>query len=75
MSGNNKGASLKEKLQLALNSTFKVISDDFSLNKKKDNNNKNSNSFELESLNTKNDFVKARAETDSSALKKKIFKW
>jgi cobaltochelatase CobT len=72
MNGNNKGASLKEKLKLALNSTFKVISDDFSLNKKKDHNNKNSNSFELESLNTKNDFIKARAETDSSALKKKF---
>ncbi len=69
MSGGNKEASLKEKLKQALNSTFKVISDDFDTNKKKD---KNSNFFELDNLNTRNDFIKARAETDSSALKKKF---
>ena len=28
--------------------------------------------FDLENLNTKNDFIKARAETDSSALQKKF---
>ena len=69
MSVNNKDANLKEKLKQALNSTFKVISDDYNLDKKVD---KKSNFFELDSLNTKNDFIKARAETDSSALKKKF---
>ena len=69
MSVNNKDANLKEKLKQALNSTFKVISDNYNLDKKTD---KKSNFFELNSLNTKSDFIKARAETDSSALKKKF---
>ena len=69
MSVNNKDANYKEKLKQALNSTFKVISDDYNLDKKTD---KKSNFFELDSLNTKSDFIKARAETDSSALKKKF---
>ena len=72
MSGSNKDASLKEKLKQALNSTFKVISDDFELNENTDKNSKKSNFLELDNLNTKNDFIKARAETDSSALKKKF---
>mgnify|MGYP001391837986 CR=1 FL=1 len=69
MSVNNKDANYKEKLKQALNSTFKVISDNYNLDKKTD---KKSNFFELDSLNTKSDFMKARAETDSSALKKKF---
>ena len=70
---NNKTESLKEKLRQALSSTARVISDDLGINPKK--NNKNSEKqdlIELENLNSKNDFIKARAETDSKALKKKF---
>ena len=70
MSG--KETNLKEKLRQALTSTIKVISDDLEI-KQKDKNNKSSNQlnfFELDKLNNKIDFLKARAEADSSALKK-----
>ena len=43
MSGSDKNASLKEKLKQALNSTFKVISDDFALNENIDKSLKKSN--------------------------------
>ncbi len=70
----NKETNLKEKLRQALESTVRVISDD--LDKKKvENNNKSSNKFnffELDNLNNKNDFIKARADSDSEALKKKF---
>ena len=74
MSDSNKVADLKEKLKQALNSTFKVISDDFKLNDKfeKTKDSKKFDYFELDNLNSKNDFIKARAETDSSALKRKF---
>ena len=74
MSDSNKVADLKEKLKQALNSTFKVISDDFKLNDKfeKTKNSKNLDQFELDNLNSRNDFIKARAESDSSALKRKF---
>ena len=74
MSDSNKVADLKEKLKQALNSTFKVISDDFKLNDKfeKTKDNKKFDYFELDNLNSKNDFIKARAESDSSALKQKF---
>ena len=71
MSSGSKNANLKDKLKLALDSTFKVISDDLRI----DNKNKSSKrfvSYELDNLNTKNDFIKARAESDSMALKKKF---
>ena len=74
MSNSNKDASLKEKLKQALTSTFKVISDDFEINDKLEKN-KNSNKFdlfELDNINNKSDFIRARAESDSSALKKKF---
>jgi len=70
----DKQTNLKEKLKQALASTVRVISEDFEI-KKKSENNKSSNKFdffELDNLNNKNDFVKARAESDSSALKKKF---
>ena len=70
---NNKNESLKEKLRHALSSTARVISNDLGINTKK--NTKNSEKqdlIELENLNSKNDFIKARAETDSKALKKKF---
>ena len=69
-----KDTNLKEKLKLALSSTARVISDDFEINDTLNENNKSKkfNFFEIENLNSKNDFIKARAEFDSSALKKKF---
>ena len=67
-------ANLKEKIRQALASTVRVISDDLDI-KKKNKEKKNSNKldfYELNNLNNKNDFIKARAETDSLALKKKF---
>ena len=63
MSNNNKEVSLKEKLKQALASTVRVISDDFKINIK-ESKNKSSEKFdffELDNLNTKSDFIKARA--------------
>ena len=74
MSNSNKDANLREKLKQALASTFKVISDDFKEDSKQ-NKNKSSNKFnffELDNLNSKSDFIKARADSDSSALKIKF---
>ena len=74
MSGNNKLTDLKEKLKQALISTFKVIADDFHQIDKNDKN-KNSHKYDfldLDNLNSKADFIKARAESDSSALKKRF---
>ena len=70
----DKEINLKEKLRQALTSTIKVISDDLLLEKngKKNNNLDKSNIFELNKINNKNDFIKARAEADSTALKKKF---
>ena len=70
---NNKTESLKEKLRQALSSTARVISDDLGNNPKKNiKNSEKQDLIELENLNSKNDFIKARAETDSKALKKKF---
>ena len=74
MKNNNKTEEFKEKLKRALTSTARVISDDLDL---KDDSNQNKSSkkfdfFNLENINSKNDFVKARAESDSLALKKKF---
>jgi cobaltochelatase CobT len=74
MKNNNKTEEFKEKLKEALTSTARVISDDLDL---KDNSNQNKSSkkfdfFNLENLNSKNDFIKARAESDTLALKKKF---
>ena len=74
MSNSNKDANLREKLRQALTSTFRVISDDFD-KKEKSNKEQKSDKFdflEIENLNSKSDFIKARAESDSSALKKKF---
>ena len=74
MSDSNKDANFKEKLRQALNSTFKVISDDLKVNQntKSNKSSKDLNFFELDKLNTKKDFIEARAESDSLALKKKF---
>ena len=68
-----KNISLKEKFKQALISTAKAISGDLKL----ENNDeikilKNTNFVDIEKLNSKSDFIKARAESDSSALKKKF---
>jgi cobaltochelatase CobT len=69
----DKIANLKEKFRLALTSTAKVISDDFDLkDKSSENNKKNSDSIEIDDLSKPSDFIKLRAETDSSALKKRF---
>ena len=72
MSNGNKDSNLKEKLKQALASTFKVISDDFQKGDKLEKS-KASNKFDffvLDNLKDRGDFIKARAESDSSALKK-----
>ena len=58
MSNKNNDFNLKEKLKQALSSTIRVISDDFNI---KENNKVNKSSkkfdfFEIDNLNTKNDF-------------------
>ena len=71
----NKNTSLNEKFRLALTSTAKVISDDFTFNDRasKNKNSKYINTIEIDSLTEPSDFIRLRAETDSAALKKKIF--
>jgi len=71
----NKEDNFKEKFKQALISTIKVLSDDYKIKKEEKNDNfhsKNYNFFELDSLNSKEDYVKLRAETDSEALKRKF---
>ena len=72
MKNDYKSEDLKEKLKQALTSTEKVISDELTVKKNIDKNksSKNFDFFNLEKLNSKSDFIKARAESDSSALKK-----
>ncbi len=70
---NKSTESLKEKLRQALSSTARVISDDLGVDyKKSTKNSEKQDLIELDNLNSKNDFIKARAETDSKALKKKF---
>ncbi len=70
---NNKTESIKEKLRQALSSTARVISDDLGINPKKNiKNSEKQDLIEIENLDSKNDFIKARAETDSKALRKKF---
>jgi len=69
----SKENNIKEKFKIALISTEKVISDDYS--KKNSQNKKVTKSidyFEIDTLNSKNEFVKYRAESDSRALFKKF---
>ncbi len=70
----NRESSLKEKFRIALKSTAKVISNDFSLNNKNNEKSKNKdlNSIEVENINSPSDFIRLRAETDSAALKKRF---
>ncbi len=66
--------NIKEKFKIALTSTAKVISGDLSLNDKNSDNKKSKDlsSIEIDDLTNPSDFVRLRAETDSSALKKKF---
>jgi cobaltochelatase CobT len=67
----NKEDNFKEKFKQALISTAKVISDDYKPNTNKQNvSSNNFNFFELDNLNSRHDFIRLRAETDSEALKK-----
>ena len=74
MNNREKENIIKEKLKQALVSTARVISDDLK-DKNSIDENKNTKEFNflnLENINSKNDFIKARAEFDSAALKKKF---
>ena len=70
----NKEDNLKEKFKQALLSTVKVISEDYKLEKdiNKNFSSKNYNFFELDNLNSKEDYIKLIAETESEALKRKF---
>ncbi|SVD06776.1 uncharacterized protein METZ01_LOCUS359630, partial [marine metagenome] len=69
----SKEGNLKERFKQALLSTAKVISDDYKIKiDKKNKSSKNMDFFELDNLNTRFDFIKYRAETDSKALRKKF---
>jgi len=70
----NKETNLKEKFRIALTSTAKVISDDFTLNDKTSENKKSKDltTIEVDDLTNPGDFIRLRAETDSKALKKKF---
>ena len=69
MKNNTKDVNLKEKIKQALTSTARAISDDFSEKSDVDQNksSKKFDFFKIENLNSKNDFIKARAESDSLA--------
>ena len=69
-----KDENIKEKFRQALNSTIKVISDDFGKGDKFNKNlsSKNFDFFNLDNLNSKQDFTKLRAQTDSEALKRRF---
>ena len=58
----NKEDNLKEKFKQALLSTVKVISEDFKLEKETNKNfsSKNYNFFELDNLNSKEDYFRLR---------------
>ena len=69
----SKENNIKEKFKIALISTEKVISDDYL--KKKNEIKKNTsdlNYFEIDTLNSKEEFIKYRAESDSRGLFKKF---
>ena len=71
---NNKISSLKEKMRQALNSTMKVIAEDFQTKGKKlkDNDVKDTEVISIDNLSSPQDFIRLRAEFDSTALEKKF---
>ncbi len=71
----SKHNNLIEKFKIALTSTAKVISDDLELKKSTKNiktKNLDNIDINIDNLSKPSDFIKLRAETDSSALKKKF---
>ncbi len=69
----SKENNIKEKFKIALLSTEKAISDDYPKKSQKHKNiTKDLNYFEIDSLDTRQEFVKYRAESDSRALLKKF---
>ena len=69
----SKENNIKEKFKIALISTEKVISDDYLKNKSEIKKNKSDlNYFEIDTLNSKEEFIKYRAESDSRGLFKKF---
>ena len=73
MNKNRKDIEFKEKFKQALTSTIKVISEDFNIKEGSKNKDYQKNDlFEIDSLNNINDFIKARAASDSKALKIKF---
>ena len=71
----DKDKYFKEKFKQALNSTAKVIADDYTLSTKNIDKNLSSNNinfFEIDNLTNKSDFIRLRAKTDSAAIKKKF---
>ena len=74
MKSTNKSEILKIKLKQALNSTVRAISGEliYKSNQKDINENEKLDFLNLENLSSKNDFIQARAESDSLALKKKF---
>ena len=68
--------NLKEKFKIALTSTAKVIADDFDVKKtnSEEKKIKEFNFLEIDNLTSPADFIRLRAETDSSALKKFLMK-
>tara|TARA_A100001011_G_scaffold121603_1_gene128328 strand:- start:868 stop:2667 length:1800 start_codon:yes stop_codon:yes gene_type:complete len=71
---NSKISSLKEKMRQALNSTMKVIAEDFQTKNKrlKDNDIKDVDVVQIDNLSSPQDFIRLRAEFDSTALEKKF---
>ena len=62
----SKENNIKEKFKIALISTEKVISDDYLKKKSEIKKNKSDlNYFEIDTLNSKEEFIKYRAESDS----------
>ncbi len=71
----DKNKYFKEIFKQALNSTAKVIADDYKLTTKNIDKNLSSNNikfFEIDNLTNKSDFIRLRAKTDSAAIKKKF---
>ncbi len=74
MTKNHNDTNIKEKLRQALISTVKVISEDFrkDIKIKDEKSTKEFDFIDLDNLVTKKDFLKARANSDSIALKRKF---
>ena len=69
----SKENNIKEKFKIALSSTEKVISDDYLKKNSKIKKNKSDlDYFEIDTLNSKEEFIKYRAESDSRGLFKKF---